>query len=369
MNAYKKVILMLLSLFIFISLTFALTFPSAPIHKLPGGELRRVFNNISQSCWAGKYIQGFTLTWALICKNISSFSTLTLSTSQNNHIISGSGLYTKYFKNILNNCWNGRFVRWFDSNKKLICSDKNGIDTLIWTNISLAPLFTLAYPGSVGTAKYNTYLQNLTSNKCWVNESITWFDENGIKLWCQMMIVNWTCGTSNATLRTTAPTMDLCSTWNPTTVIWSGTWIWKCTGINGGTSALCAAWEKTYYSTTVLAASAFWGSKTTNLWAHKHCVISKVHWDLERSTWNLKQSSWLWSIKIDDEWNSTVAHADVTCTDERPGVTWTFLAWWLCVHSWLTWILNASGCCVVGNSWWWDKRRNVHGNFAKKCSL
>ena len=54
---------------------------------------------------------------------------------------------------------------------------------------------------------------------------------------------NGTCGTANGVAVATAPTANLCATGtaNPATLTGPGPWTWTCAGVNGGTTASCAA--------------------------------------------------------------------------------------------------------------------------------
>ena len=53
--------------------------------------------------------------------------------------------------------------------------------------------------------------------------------------------VNGTCGSSNGANLTTAPATNLCTTGNASSVTGSGPWNWSCNGSNGGTAAGCNA--------------------------------------------------------------------------------------------------------------------------------
>jgi hypothetical protein len=49
------------------------------------------------------------------------------------------------------------------------------------------------------------------------------------------------CGSANGQAVLTAPTSNLCSVGNPSTVTGSGPWTWTCSGTNGGNTANCSA--------------------------------------------------------------------------------------------------------------------------------
>ena len=57
----------------------------------------------------------------------------------------------------------------------------------------------------------------------------------------QIQAVNGTCGSSNGGTFASAPNTNLCSAGNATTVLGSGPWNWTCTGIGSGTTATCSA--------------------------------------------------------------------------------------------------------------------------------
>ena len=54
-------------------------------------------------------------------------------------------------------------------------------------------------------------------------------------------IINGVCGSSNGGTFPTAPTTNLCSAGNTSSVSGSGPWSWSCNGVNGGTIANCSA--------------------------------------------------------------------------------------------------------------------------------
>lgn len=60
-------------------------------------------------------------------------------------------------------------------------------------------------------------------------------------MYLQPLAVNGACGTANGGTFTSAPTSNLCSEGNHTTVSGTGPWTWTCHGINGGTSDSCSA--------------------------------------------------------------------------------------------------------------------------------
>ncbi len=62
-------------------------------------------------------------------------------------------------------------------------------------------------------------------------------------------LVNGSCGTSNNTTVSTAPTTNLCGTGTASLVSGSGPWTWTCAGSNGGATASCSA-QKTVTSTS-----------------------------------------------------------------------------------------------------------------------
>lgn len=53
--------------------------------------------------------------------------------------------------------------------------------------------------------------------------------------------VNGDCGAANGTVTSTKPTTGLCSSGIASAVSGTGPWAWSCAGVNGGTSASCAA--------------------------------------------------------------------------------------------------------------------------------
>ncbi|MFA6252597.1 MAG: hypothetical protein WCX74_04325 [Candidatus Paceibacterota bacterium] len=54
-------------------------------------------------------------------------------------------------------------------------------------------------------------------------------------------IINGTCGSSNGSNFSSAPTTNLCSAGTASSVSGTGPWTWTCSGINGGTTANCSA--------------------------------------------------------------------------------------------------------------------------------
>ena len=57
---------------------------------------------------------------------------------------------------------------------------------------------------------------------------------------------NGSCGTSNGTTLTSAPTANLCTAGTVSSVTGTGPWYWTCAGSNGGTNASCSAYLASY---------------------------------------------------------------------------------------------------------------------------
>ena len=77
---------------------------------------------------------------------------------------------------------------------------------------------------------------------------------------------NGACGTSNGVMFLFTPSVNLCTSGNPTSVSGNGPWNWSCTGTGGGTTAFCsaakAAAPTTPVATTTVPVVNFAGAKT-----------------------------------------------------------------------------------------------------------
>ncbi|MCK9578751.1 hypothetical protein M0R01_04675 [bacterium] len=117
--------------------------------------------------------------------------------------------------------------------------------------------------GECGTANGKTYAYNATgyapdtqcaigssSNTAFPNpgSSVSWTcsgTNGGTTASCSASRnptpVNGSCGSSNGTKGTTAPTTNLCAVGTASLVTGTGPWTWTCSGTNGGTTASCSA--------------------------------------------------------------------------------------------------------------------------------
>jgi hypothetical protein len=82
--------------------------------------------------------------------------------------------------------------------------------------------------------------------------------------------VNGSCGIANGTTVSSAPTTNLCSLGNASSVTGSGPWSWTCGGLNGGTTAQCSATKTTVTtpppSTPTATAPAWFINQTPGTW-------------------------------------------------------------------------------------------------------
>lgn len=195
----NKWFLLLLSLSIGVSYAYTITYPRVLpdwIIWLP--NLGEVIDNIWKNCWNNNYVQWINLDGSLICNNILNIWGMWISSIQNNYTKIWKWNYKNYLYNILTDCGSGRYLRWFDNQKKMICVDNTWIETTVWMN--LVPMssdwISIVYPSSwVWTEKYTEFLKNVVKNLCETNQAITWFNTNGVKLWCVNMNcadIDWT---------------------------------------------------------------------------------------------------------------------------------------------------------------------------------
>jgi uncharacterized repeat protein (TIGR02543 family) len=95
--------------------------------------------------------------------------------------------------------------------------------------------YTASVDGTCGgTLNGTTYTTNTITGPCTVAAT---FSPNPI---------NGACGSSDVGTFTAAPTTNLCSAGNQTVISGTGPWTWQCTGLNGGTSAMCLAYIQKY---------------------------------------------------------------------------------------------------------------------------
>ena len=102
--------------------------------------------------------------------------------------------------------------------------------------------------GSITVGGVTTQLNNAVQSIVVTDNGPVWGALNGIPVPAPAptpvptpILVSGTCGTSNNTTVSTAPTTNLCSTGTASSVSGSGPWSWTCAGSNGGTTASCSA--------------------------------------------------------------------------------------------------------------------------------
>ena len=182
-----KILPIALLFFISILPVQALSFPNGqPTGGISWWKFNQILTNIFGDCWVGNYIQWFTSTGVVDCKSVASFNTLTLTVWHPN-TTPWSWLFQKYFTKILNDCGTGRYVRWFDSNKNLICEDIAKIVTIMGTTTLLvSPVTTVIFPSSpawqIPGGTFTDSFNTLFAADCWVGKYLQWFDSGKNKI-------------------------------------------------------------------------------------------------------------------------------------------------------------------------------------------
>ena len=130
--------------------------------------------------------------------------------------------------------------------------------------------------------------------------------------------INWSCWIANNTTINTAPTSNLCSTGDATTVLWTWPWTWSCTGLWASpTTASCNA------NTTILPPvpnSCATPPTFANIWTTTTWTPTSVN-----QAWTYSTTPWTCTYQCDNwyTWNE--------CTTILPPVTpppWGWWGWW-----------------------------------------
>ena len=124
------------------------------------------------------------------------------------------------------------------------------------------------------------------------------------------------CGSSNGNVLSSLPTLNLCITGTPTTVIGSGPWNWACNGINGGASASCSAsitgGPDLIYTVNVVLAGSGTGSVTSS-----PSGIACVNGSVTECSKSFASNTPITLLAIPD-WKSNFVGWFVACTGSDP---------------------------------------------------
>lgn len=247
-----KILSSLFILFFFIGIlpVQALSFPGGqPAAEIPWWKFNQTLTNILLDCWVGNYIQWFTSNGVADCKSVAGFNALTLTTWQAN-TPSWEWLFQKYFQKILNNCGAGRYVRWFDANKNLICENKTQTATLMGASVSFtSPIVTATLPTSPFWQRpegaFTDSFNAIFATDCWVGKYLRWFDANKNKICGPIYSYVWS---PNNTTSWWSTCNASCGPWTKTRTVSCvrNDWIivadTNCTGIKPAISQNCNLW-------------------------------------------------------------------------------------------------------------------------------
>lgn len=200
-----------------------------PEGELWDGKIWMYMENIMKNCAVNEYVQWFDEEGKIICKRTNIFKIATIGASTS-HMTWGSGVYVKYLAKILNDCWNGNIVVWFDAGKNMVCKSNANMTKLLWMGISTVenywgiifpwslPWWEL--PDGIYGEKFSKIFQT-----CWENKYMRWYDSEW-NILCGDLIQG-KCGSANGGISYSQPVTNLCSSWvagGMTSNIWSYTW-------------------------------------------------------------------------------------------------------------------------------------------------
>lgn len=90
----------------------------------------------------------------------------------------------------------------------------------------------------------------------WVVTCNSWYNVSGGACVATTVVVNWACWTATTIKHSTYPTTNLCSAWNASGMMMSGSkYMWKCNWLNWWTTASCEASSNDWASSS----SGWWG--------------------------------------------------------------------------------------------------------------
>lgn len=163
--------------------------------------------------------------------------------------------------------------------------------------------------------------------------------------------INGVCGTAHWKSRVNAPTTNLCSSWNATSVTtawWNYTW--SCEWVNAGTQANCSATQllqPTAWTNTPAQTSITW------FWANGWWTATKYEWSNNWTDWGDKwtalsySETWLtcntaYSNRVvracDDIWECTTSRTLTnTITTTCPWTCWDNISGWWETYTTLLW--------------------------------
>lgn len=203
-------------------------------NSLPDGgvqtwKIGTYIQNIIDSCASDEYAQWFDQTGKIICKKTNIFQTLSIW-SHTSYMVWWSWTYIKYLGKILNDCWSGYLVVWFDANKNMVCKSNQNTTKLVWMGISMSNDFTsIVLPSWIPWWEvwWGLYSQqfNKVFQTCWTNEYLRGYDA-GWNIVCGS-IIHWKCGTAKGVSTYSPPVTWLCESWTPSWVVnnpWNFTW-------------------------------------------------------------------------------------------------------------------------------------------------
>lgn len=268
-----------------------------------------ILNNIKNTVWTNEYIQWFNWDWSLIVKS-KSFNIRHTPLSHNKKFNNWDGVYSKYLSKVLYDCWDWRYVKGFDSNNNIICSDKNWNILKPWNSIATTLWFS--FPTQVpnwGNQNWslNNFFNLIWNKTCWTNQYLKWIDDNW-NLICWDFI-NWTCWVSNWKSFDSTPTTWLCEKWNNSTVTflnWNYSWycnwdLWKNVSCSSNLKVDWVCWNLAW---------------TCSKWTLTNFINSTKAW--ESKTWSCNWINW-WS--------------NVNCSVKNPDeFTWVSWVFWDCIN-------------------------------------
>lgn len=205
-----------------------------PEGELWDGKIWMYMENIMKNCAVNEYVQWFDEEGKIICKRTNIFKIATIGASTS-YMTWGSGVYVKYLAKILNDCWNGNIVVWFDAGKNMICKSNANMTKLLWVGIStvenywgiifpwLLPWWEV--PDGIYGEKFSKIFQT-----CWENKYMRWYDSEW-NILCGDLIQG-KCGSAKGVSTYSPPVTWLCESWTPSWVVnnpWNFTWtcVWN----------------------------------------------------------------------------------------------------------------------------------------------
>jgi len=361
---------------------FALNFPLST----PGSEtawwnnMSSKISNTKYDCWVGKYLQWFLWNWNSSCKIKSNFNSLTSWWSNPNYAMIWSWLYTKYLWKILNDCWNKNYVRWFDSNKNMLCVTKDWIVSTIWTSIVLTPSVIHTFPSSKPDLVeqswwfYTSNYFNKIFTDCWLNKYLQWYNSAGNVI-CGDIII-WVCWYGTWPSLYHYPISNHCTKWSYKVIdsVWSDyEYNWNCLW-DLWRDALCsvkrkvdwACWSASKNDTRTAPTSnlcSIWASTTvTTYWTYFSRKCNWVNWWNPKTCDSGRTVDWVCWNAVNYSTRTIPTSSLCSSAFGSSSVTtyWTYFSW---SCNWINWWISPACTSIRIVDWWWSSRWNC----SKSC--